>query len=166
MASINIEKLAFASLNIDFCQLKFDLWQVGEGTNDVELVIKCVLWWQQELAHDPTFMPHSLDAGLHCHSIQQRFHCKLFTATKFTEVPLLAKLRDVPLFALRRSTLDFCLGGQRPWRAAQRVERQRELLALSLGCGCVKSLRSYVTGLYPQNVGLARLLFRSNFTPP
>lgn len=38
--------------------------QVGEGTNDVELVIKCVLWWQQELAHDPTFIPRTLDEGL------------------------------------------------------------------------------------------------------
>jgi len=34
---------------------------VGEGTNDVELVIKCVLWWQQELAHDPTFIPRTMD---------------------------------------------------------------------------------------------------------
>mmetsp|Transcript_89851 Transcript_89851/g.240075 ORF Transcript_89851/g.240075 Transcript_89851/m.240075 type:complete len:629 (+) Transcript_89851:97-1983(+) len=30
---------------------------VGEGTNDVELVIKCVLWWKEELQHDPGFIP-------------------------------------------------------------------------------------------------------------
>ena len=26
---------------------------VGQGTNDVELVLKCVLWWKEELKHDP-----------------------------------------------------------------------------------------------------------------
>ena len=31
-----------------------------------------------------------------------------------------------PVFALRRSTLDFCPGGQRSLRAAQRGERERE----------------------------------------
>jgi hypothetical protein len=30
---------------------------VGEGTNDVELVIKCVLWWKEEMSHDPHFVP-------------------------------------------------------------------------------------------------------------
>lgn len=30
---------------------------VGEGTNDVELVLKCVLWWKEELQHDKNFIP-------------------------------------------------------------------------------------------------------------
>ena len=30
---------------------------VGEGTNDVELVLKCVLWWKEELQHDDFFIP-------------------------------------------------------------------------------------------------------------
>ena len=33
---------------------------VGEGTNDVELVIKCVLWWKEEMSHDPNFVPSSV----------------------------------------------------------------------------------------------------------
>lgn len=33
---------------------------VGEGTNDVELVIKCVLWWKEEMKHDPGFIPRSV----------------------------------------------------------------------------------------------------------
>ena len=30
---------------------------VGEGTNDVELVLKCMLWWKEELEHDKGFIP-------------------------------------------------------------------------------------------------------------
>ena len=33
---------------------------VGEGTNDVELVLKCVLWWKEELQHDSQFIPASV----------------------------------------------------------------------------------------------------------
>lgn len=34
---------------------------VGEGTNDVELVLKCVLWWKEELEHDQQFIPKDID---------------------------------------------------------------------------------------------------------
>ena len=34
---------------------------VGEGTNDVELVLKCVLWWKEELKHDEHFVPKDVD---------------------------------------------------------------------------------------------------------
>jgi len=37
---------------------------VGEGTNDVELVIKCVLWWKEELTHDPNFVPSKVPAAI------------------------------------------------------------------------------------------------------
>jgi hypothetical protein len=37
---------------------------VGEGTNDVELVIKCVLWWKEELNHDHGFIPSSVPESI------------------------------------------------------------------------------------------------------
>jgi len=37
---------------------------------------------------------------------------------------------------LRRSTLDFCLGGQRSWRAAQRAKRTEVSPTPGLGCAC------------------------------
>ncbi len=37
---------------------------VGEGTNDVELVLKCMLWWKSELEHDKQFIPKELDEDM------------------------------------------------------------------------------------------------------
>ena len=34
---------------------------VGEGTNDVELVLKCMLWWKEELEHDANFIPKEIN---------------------------------------------------------------------------------------------------------
>lgn len=41
--------------------------QVGEGTNDVELVIKCVLWWKEEMKHDPGWLCLHMYQPTHLH---------------------------------------------------------------------------------------------------
>lgn len=48
---------------------------VGEGTNDVELVLKCVLWWKEELEHDKQFIPHEIDE---CIRLEFTQFCKDF----------------------------------------------------------------------------------------
>ena len=37
---------------------------VGEGTNDIELVLKCFLWWKEELEHDADFIPAQMPPEL------------------------------------------------------------------------------------------------------
>jgi len=37
---------------------------VGEGTNDIELVFKCFMWWQEELKHDANFVPAKMGGEL------------------------------------------------------------------------------------------------------
>jgi len=63
---------------------------VGEGTNDVELVIKCVLWWKEELSHDPHFIPHKVP-----NHIRDEFkeYCASFDLDKALEsvIPLLVR---------------------------------------------------------------------------
>jgi hypothetical protein len=55
-AVINPESGCYDYLGETELHLVWDVDQsklVGEGTNDVELVLKCVLWWKEELKHDP-----------------------------------------------------------------------------------------------------------------
>lgn len=63
---------------------------VGEGTNDVELVIKCVLWWKEEMSHDPHFVPTSVPDD-----IRKEFqeYCDAFDVEKALEsvIPLLVR---------------------------------------------------------------------------
>ena len=63
---------------------------VGEGTNDVELVIKCVLWWKEEMSHDPHFVPSAVPAD-----VRKEFqeYCDAFDIEKALDVvmPLLVR---------------------------------------------------------------------------
>jgi len=63
---------------------------VGEGTNDVELVIKCVLWWKEEMSHDPHFVPTSVP-----NDVRKEFqvYCDAFDIEKALEsvMPLLVR---------------------------------------------------------------------------
>lgn len=63
---------------------------VGEGTNDVELVIKCVLWWKEEMSHDPHFVPTNVPDN-----IRKEFqeYCDAFDVEKALEsvMPLLVR---------------------------------------------------------------------------
>jgi len=68
---------------------------VGEGTNDVELVLKCVLWWKEELEHDLDFIPHDVDPETREEFID---YCKKFDIAEAFDrlMPFLARpfLRD------------------------------------------------------------------------
>ena len=63
---------------------------VGEGTNDVELVIKCVLWWKEEMSHDPHFVPSAVPDD-----VRKEFqeYCDAFDIEKALDVvmPLLVR---------------------------------------------------------------------------
>jgi len=62
-AVINPESGCYDYLGETELHLVWDVDQsklVGEGTNDVELVLKCVLWWKEELKHDPGFIPRGV----------------------------------------------------------------------------------------------------------
>ena len=63
---------------------------VGEGTNDVELVIKCVLWWKEEMSHDPHFVPTNVPDDIR-KEFQQ--YCDAFDVEKALEsvMPLLVR---------------------------------------------------------------------------
>mmetsp|Transcript_48153 Transcript_48153/g.151067 ORF Transcript_48153/g.151067 Transcript_48153/m.151067 type:complete len:619 (+) Transcript_48153:254-2110(+) len=52
---------------------------VGEGTNDVELVLKCVLWWKEELQHDMDFIPPQVDLQTRHEFIE---YCKQFNMSQ------------------------------------------------------------------------------------
>ena len=82
----NDEATVFTYLPETELHLVWDIDQsklVGEGTNDVELVIKCVLWWKEEMSHDPNFVPSAVPDDVrkefqdYCHSfdIEKVLNC-------------------------------------------------------------------------------------------
>ena len=70
-------------------------------------------------------------------------------------VSTVTQVKGRSIFALRRSTLDFCLGGQRSWKAAARVEKQRE-------CALSATRKSVQVPVLYQNL---QLPINCNFSP-